>query len=547
MTPEEEAARRQSVPSQTNTSQAGNWATNPTAGAGVQQAGRDTQQAVLGAGAPAAQAGANAVTGAKEWVGDTYDAAKGAAGDAYDWAKGAAGDVANFAGNAVSDFFSAETVNGPTKGEWGAPGTQAAARDAQNVQRGAGIQQGAAQQGQDAQQQSTVVANSMLGQANSMANRAAPTTNFAAADRFGSQAQSGRAVASNLVNNAGNSSGQEQQLQALNNFANQGAGPSAAQAQLSAAGDNAQLSALSMARSGRGAGDSASALRDATFSNAQTQATTGQNMATLRAGEEATRRQQQLQALDSAMGGASSIRGADTAAAGAALGVSGQALTAQSNAADQSKFNTNTQLAQTGMNDAARQGLNNSALGFKSQGDQTSLGFQDMGNQNALGFAQLGQQGLDSQSEYELQQQQMKLDAAKANQSADLEKDSGISGMIGAAAGAIGLSDERTKKLKKTESALASSVGALDTIGGAPGYSYEYKDPDAPGAGHGRQVSSMAQDLERGPRGGEIVRETRQGKMVDYEAVMKMTPGAITELNRKVKALESALGKGRAA
>lgn len=452
---------------------------------------------------------------------------------------GVANDIAQGGIGAIDDFFSAETVNGPAGGQWGQAGTQAALANAQNVQRGAGIQTGATAEGQQARDQAGGAAANLMGQATTARDRTAPVTNWAGADMHGAQADSARTTSQGLLNEAGSSAKQDQQLAALNQFANGPAGPSAAQAQLAAAGDNAQLSALSMARSGRGAGDSASALRDATFSNAQTQATTGQNMATLRAQEEATRRQQQLEALNAAMGGATAIRGSDTAATSAALGVRGQDLQAQAQAADQAKFNTTTAQNQTQLNDNAQANLNNTALGFTSEGNQTNLGFQTMGNTNALGFAQLGQNGLNSQADYELQQQQMKLDAAKANQQADLEKDSGVSGMIGAAAGAIGLSDERTKKLKKRESALSA---ALDTVGNAPGYSYEYKDPGQPGAKAGRQYGPMAQDLEKGPLGHTVVKDTPNGKMVDYGRVAMLGASAITELNHKVEALEKALG-----
>lgn len=442
----------------------------------------------------------------------------------------------------VDDTFSAETVNGPEAGAWGTSGTPASAYANQAAARGDAVQSSAFEQGRSAQAGAGGVSANLLGQANAAQGRAAPVTNWGGADAYASKGDSARNTANGLLNQAGNSSRQEQQLAALNQFANGPAGPSAAQAQLAAAGDNAQLSALSMARSGRGAGDSASALRDATFSNAQTQATTGQNMATLRAQEEATRRQQQLAALDSAMGGANAIRGADTAATNTALSGRGLDLQAQAQAADQAKFNTTAAQNQTQLNDQAANANRNTALGFTSEGNRTNLGFQGMGNQVAVDYAQQGQNAYNSQADYELQQQQMKIDAAKANQNADTERDSANSSMISSFASMM--SDERVKKLKKTESALSEALG---TIGNAPGYSYEYKDTSMPGTAPGRQVSSMAQDLERGPRGREIVSETPNGKMVDYSAVVKMTPGAITELNRKVKALESALGKGRAA
>lgn len=502
------------------------------------------------------------------------------AGTGYE--QGALGDAADAITDktvgAIDDFFSAEQVGGPAKGSWGQSGTPAAGYNAGMAQQGQQIAGGLTQQGQQVAGAATAegraaggfaggLANNVFGQASAVGQRDAPSTNWAGADRYSANADSSRNTANALVNEAGSSAQQDAQLAALNAFANQGPGASAAQAQLAGAGDAAQRSALSMARSGRGAGDSASALRDATFSNAATQATTGQNMAQLRAQEEATFRQQQLQALDAAMGGAGAIRGADVSAAQVAQGTRAQDLQAQSQAAGQAQFDTTTEQNQTQINDAAKNNLLNTSLGFLSEGNQTNLGFQGMGNETNLGMQglglgtetdrlQLGQNALNSQADYELQREQMKIDAEIANQQADLEKDSGVSGMIGAAAGVLGLSDERSKmeieRLTKANDALSAALGvdggaALDTIGNAPASSYRYKNPSQPGAAPGRQTSSMAQDLERGAYGDDVVSETPQGKMVDYEQVMKITPGAVTELNQKVEALERALGKRRAA
>jgi hypothetical protein len=443
--------------------------------------------------------------------------------------------------SALSDTFSAEQVSGPEKGQWGTPGTVASGYNQAAVQQGLDRNASMTAQGQAIGQQMGQTSNSLLGQAGAAGNRAAPATNWAGADRYASQADSSRNLANKLVNQAGQSAGQDLQLQALNQFAQSGPGPSQAQAQLLAAQDANDRSALSLARSGRGAGDSASALRDAAFSNAQSQAQTGQSMAQLRAQEQAAFRQQQLQALESAMGGAGQIRSADATAAQLAQGTRSQDLQAQGQAADQAKFNTQTQQNQTSMNDALKLGLQNNALGFASEGNATNLGFQNLGQQAEIDYAQLGQNALNSQADYELQQQQMTLDAAKANQQADLEKDSGITGLASSAAGALfALSDERAKDLEDKESALAD---ALETVGNAPGYSYRYKDPSQPGAKGGRMVGPMAQDIERGPLGDSIIADTPQGKMVDEGRLEMVNTSAITELNHKVKALEAALGK----
>lgn len=429
------------------------------------------------------------------------------------------GGLAEGAYNAVDDAFSAEQVSGPGGGAWGQSGTAAAAQNAAQVSHGRGIAGNAATQ-----------ASSLNAQAGLVGTRRAPGTNYAAADRYASLGESARNTSNQYLSEAGSSAQQDAQLAALNRFATQGPGASAAEAQLQAGSDAAQRSALSMARSGRGAGESASALRDATFANAGTQAQTNQAAAGVRAQEEAAFRDRQLRALESAMGGAGAIRGADATATQLAQGTRGQDLASQAQAASQSQFKTSAELQQTGMNDAAKQGLINSGLGY-----------QQMGTEADLGFSQLGQQALDSQAQYELEQQQMKLDAAKANQSADLEKDSGLTGMVSAGLGALSMfSDERAKDLEKRETSLAR---ALETVGNAPGYSYRYKDPSQPGAKEGRMVGPMAQDIERGPLGESIVADTPQGKMVDPGRLEMVNTSAITELNHKVEALERALGK----
>lgn len=490
-----------------------------------------------------------------------------------------AGGIADFgegAFGAIDDAFSAEHVNDPRPGNWGTGGTPAAGYNASAVQKGAGQQQDANDQGRQALDGLTAegqkagnggiaVANEMFDQAGRAGGRAAPLTNYQPANAYSRLGDKSRDTAEALQRQAGDSRYQEYQLGALNAFARQGPGASAAQAQLAASSDAAQAGALSMARSGRGAGDSASALRDATFSNAATQAQTGQAAAQLRAQEQASYRQQQLQALEAAMGGAGAIRGADAAATQLAQGQRSQDLQAQQQAAAQQQFLTQSQQQQTQINDAQRLGLLNTGLGYLSEGNQTNLGFQSLGQQTNLGYrqmgqgaaidyAQLGQNALNSQADYELAQQQMVIEAAKANQQADLEKDSGITGMLSSAVGAMFSSDERRKKdvrrLSEAEEHNEILSRALETVGNAPAYSYRYKDPGQPGAKPGRMVGPMAQDLERGPLGDTLVIDTPKGKMVDTGRLSMLNSGAITALNdnddeteRRLEALERALGR----
>jgi hypothetical protein len=79
----------------------------------------------------------------------------------------------------------------------------------------------------------------------------------------------------------------------------------------------------------------------------------------------------------------------------------------------------------------------------------------------------------------------------------------------------------------------------------AQGYSYDYKDPSAPGAAPGRQVGPMAQDIER-TAAAATVHDTPNGKQVDTGRLSMVNTAAISELQRKLERLE-ALGGGQQA
>ncbi len=125
----------------------------------------------------------------------------------------------------VYDMFSAETVHAAESGEWGSGGTPGADYNAQQAQQGNTLQNQHQGQGQTALakygdaaatagQVASSEANNATIRANDLARRGGPTTDFSQA------------------NNAG--AGTERTLNALNNFAANQNGPSAAQAQLRA-------------------------------------------------------------------------------------------------------------------------------------------------------------------------------------------------------------------------------------------------------------------------------------------------------------------------
>jgi hypothetical protein len=74
----------------------------------------------------------------------------------------------------------------------------------------------------------------------------------------------------------------------------------------------------------------------------------------------------------------------------------------------------------------------------------------------------------------------------------------------------------------------------------ARGYSYEYKNPSAPGATPGRQVGTMAQELER-TDGAPYVHDTPTGKVVDTSRLPLALAPAIGHTQRRVDDLEQQL------
>lgn len=70
----------------------------------------------------------------------------------------------------------------------------------------------------------------------------------------------------------------------------------------------------------------------------------------------------------------------------------------------------------------------------------------------------------------------------------------------------------------------------------ATGYSYEYKDPAAHGAG--RFYGPMAQDLEKTPAGASVVKKAPDGtKMVDTSRLSLVNTAAISDLQKQIAAL----------
>jgi hypothetical protein len=113
--------------------------------------------------------------------------------------------------------------------------------------------------------------------------------------------------------------------------------------------------------------------------------------------------------------------------------------------------------------------------------------------------------------------------------------------MMGAGASMLGsvamMSDENEKKNISTNEKDMSSKSFLDAL---TAYSYEYKNPSKPGAGEGRFLSVMAQDLEKaGPVGRSMVQQAPTGeKVVDYGKGFGAILAAAADLNKRLEKIE---------
>lgn len=105
----------------------------------------------------------------------------------------------------------------------------------------------------------------------------------------------------------------------------------------------------------------------------------------------------------------------------------------------------------------------------------------------------------------------------------------------GAGTAAAAASDERGK-----ENIESSNGKAIDLIEHLKGKLYEYKDDSN---GPGLHIGIMAQDLEKTPLGRSMVFEENGMKKVDYGKGFGAVLAAMTEINDKLKDLESKRSK----
>ena len=122
------------------------------------------------------------------------------------------------------------------------------------------------------------------------------------------------------------------------------------------------------------------------------------------------------------------------------------------------------------------------------------------------------------------------MNAAMQRSANDQNAQNAILGAVATVAAAWLTSDRRAKK--KIKPAKTKAQEFLDSL---KAYSYEYKDPDQPGAKHGEMLGIMAQDLEKTSLGKQMVLDTPTGKMVDMGQGLAALLASQAYLNDQVK------------
>lgn len=194
------------------------------------------------------------------------------------------------------------------------------------------------------------------------------------------------------------------------------------------------------------------------------------------------------------------------------------------------KFNTQNQQSLQQRNVSARnqaqaqnlqerQRIADSNVALKNQQQQYNKNLGQQNFQNRLAITQ-GQAGL--------QASQQQGNAAAHNQ--QMQGAMQLMG-TGASSAAMLLSDETKKKdIKKVSSELRKLLDNLDS------YTYEYKEESD---GEGKRAGVMAQDLEKaGPLGESMVKNTPNGKMVDYGQGMSTILATLVDMNKRIKDIE---------
>lgn len=104
---------------------------------------------------------------------------------------------------------------------------------------------------------------------------------------------------------------------------------------------------------------------------------------------------------------------------------------------------------------------------------------------------------------------------------------------------------EKPELYNETSSKGIKSTGdeALDVVANAPGYSYEYKNPER--HGYGRFVGPMAQHLASTPGGQSVVEQTPDGLAVNTGRLTLVNTAAAHAMQNEIESQQSEMEKLR--
>jgi len=190
-----------------------------------------------------------------------------------------------------------------------------------------------------------------------------------------------------------------------------------------------------------------------------------------------------------------------------------------------SKFNAQNTQTQTNLNTAARNDAAAKNLGAKQAIADSNVGTRNTQQQYNKNLVQQKYENelkkRSGQSGIAIQNSQ----AQGANSQAQADANNRTIGTAVTAASMF--SDERLKE-------DVEEFNPADFLDSLTGYKYKYKDPKH---GQGKQVGVMAQDLEKTEAGSQLVRNTPEGKVVDYGESGPAVLASLADLNKRLKEL----------
>lgn len=123
--------------------------------------------------------------------------------------------------------------------------------------------------------------------------------------------------------------------------------------------------------------------------------------------------------------------------------------------------------------------------------------------------------------------------AERASSSQDMGN---VLGAIGAGAGIWAASDEKLKKnIEDDDGEVQEFLDSLESK------KFDYLEPKKEGRAEGKRFGVMAQDLEKSDMGKSLVKETKEGKMVDTAQGTMSTMSALGQINRRLKKIEEGM------